>query len=68
MKLKEIVETYRCDTETEAEQLIRDTKDKQREGNYELKDYSNQHKTKTKGGEVYDDFYLVKLKKIMDEE
>ncbi|KFZ25938.1 MAG: hypothetical protein KQ78_01894 [Candidatus Izimaplasma bacterium HR2] len=67
MYLKEIIELYRCETETEAENLIKKAKENQREGGYELKDYGSQHKTKVKGGEIYDDFYLVKLKKVMEE-
>jgi len=66
--LKEVLETYRCESEPEAEALIQSAKDNQYEDQYELKDYTSQHKTKTKKGEVYDDFYIVKLKKIFNGE
>ena len=62
MILIKVVETYRCETEHEADKLIADCKIKRVEGNYELLDYSSKHKIKKD-----DDFYIVELKKIMED-
>lgn len=62
MKLIKVVETYRCETEHESEKLIEDCKNNRVNGNYELLDYSSKHKIKKD-----EDFYLVELKKIMED-
>ena len=61
-RLLKVVETYRCETEHDAEKLIQETKDNRISGGYELLDYSSKHKIKKE-----DDFYLVELKKIMED-
>lgn len=58
-------ETYRVDSEAEAQQIINDAKN---EAMYELKKYTSQRKTKKSKGEVVDEWFQVTLTKIFDDE
>ena len=67
VNLTQVVETYRCESELDAETLIQTARDEGYTKGYELKKYDSQHKTKSKAGEIVDDYYLVKLTKIMED-
>jgi len=67
MKLMEITEKYRCETEHEAENLILDAKDGRKIGGYSLKDFSSKYKTKVSKGEIIDEWYIVELVKVMED-
>ena len=58
-----VVETYRVDTEAEADQLIEDAKSV---GN--LSKYSCVYKEKKQKGEVVEDWYRVTLTKTFNDE
>ena len=58
-----VVETYRVDTEAEADQLIEDAKSV---GN--LSKYSCVYKEKKQKGEVIEDWYRVTLTKTFNDE
>ena len=58
MELLKRTEEYRVETEQEAENFIRDTKEAANEKGYELISYSATHKVKKD-----DDYYLLKLVK-----
>ena len=63
--LIQTVETYRADTESEAEQLIADAK---ASSEYELKKHNAEKKEIKQKGEVVDEYWKVSLtKKFTDE-
>lgn len=64
--LMEVIETYRCETQTQGEELIKKIKDAQKEGSYELIDYESKLKTKKSKGEIIDSWYIVKVRKKME--
>ena len=61
-------EKYRLDTEGEKDLFIEEQKAAQNEEGFELSKYSSQHKIKTQKGEVVDDYYLVTLDKVYNDE
>ena len=58
--LIQTVETYRADTEPEAQRLIEEAKNA---GEYTLTKYSSEKKEVKQKGDVIDDFYKVSLTK-----
>ena len=63
--LIQTIETYRADTETEAEQLITDAK---ASSEYELKKHNAEKKEIKQKGEIVDEYWKVNLtKKFTDE-
>ena len=58
--LLKTVETYRVDTEEEADALIDEAK---KDSVYALEKFSSQYKTRKSKGEVIDDYYKVILTK-----
>lgn len=58
--LLKTVETYRVDTEEEADALIDEAK---KDTVYALEKFSSQYKTRKQKGEVIDDYYKVILTK-----
>ena len=58
-------ETYRVDSEGEAQQLINEAKE---ESMYELKKYTSVRKTRKSKGEVIDEWFQVTLTKVFDDE
>ena len=63
--LIQTIETYRADTETEAEQLITDAKASYE---YELKKHNAEKKEIKQKGEIVDEYWKVSLtKKFTDE-
>lgn len=64
MKLTKKVETYRCETETEAEELIATKKDGA--NGYEVTKSSITMKTKKAKGEVIDVFYIASVEMNYD--
>lgn len=59
-RLIEVVESYRVDSEAEAEALIAEAKE---DGEYELTKYNSEKKVKKSKGEIIDEGILVKLTK-----
>lgn len=59
------VETYRCDTEAEAKQLIEDAK---KDRNYTLLKYSSEQKCTKSKGEVVDEWVRTTLTKLFTDE
>ena len=59
-----VKETYRCDTDKEAVELIEQAKDS---GLYELKKYSNDYKERKIKGEVVDAWHSVSLEKVFND-
>lgn len=60
-----VTETYRVDTEEEAELLIDEAKN---DSNYDLKKYTSQNKEAKQKGEVVDTWTLITLNKIFTAE
>lgn len=58
--LLNIVETYRADSEEEAQTLIQEAKE---DGSFELIKYKCEHKEKKKGGDILDEAWVVALTK-----
>lgn len=63
--LLKTVETYRVDTEEEADALIDEAK---KDNVYALEKFSSQYKTRKSKGEVIDDYYKVILTKSFTSE
>ena len=63
--LTQTVETYRADSESEAEQLIADAK---ASTEYELKKHNAEKKEVKQKGEVIDEYWKVSLTKIFTSE
>ena len=63
--LLKTVETYRVDTEEEADKLITEAKEN---SVYALEKFSSQYKTRKSKGEVIDDYYKVILTKSFTSE
>ena len=59
--LVKTVETYRADTEAEAQGLITEA---QQANEYELTKYTSEHKEVKAKGEIIDDYYKVDLTKL----
>ena len=59
--LVKTVETYRADTEAEAQDLITEA---QQANEYELIKYASEHKEVKAKGDVIDDYYKVDLTKL----
>ena len=61
----QVTEVYRCDTESEAKQLIESSKHQKY---YELKKYNCEFKERKSKGEVIDAWYRVTLTKAINSE
>lgn len=58
------VKSYRFDTEEEAENFIIEEKENALNEGYTLNSYTTTHKEKKSKGEVIDEAFLVKIKRI----
>jgi hypothetical protein len=59
------VETYRCDTETEAKDFI---ESQRHSGIYILEKHSSEIKSRKEKGEIVDEWYRVSVTKSFDDE
>lgn len=62
-ELKRETVIYRVESETEAETLIKEFKENQAKGNYEVTKYQSVYKNKKEKGEIVDEWYLVTIQK-----
>lgn len=62
--LTKVTEEYRCDTDSEAKELIEQAKSN---GMYELKTYSNDYKERKSKGEIIDCYFITKLVKVFND-
>lgn len=63
--LIKVDETYRCDTEAEAAELINEAK---ADNSFVLSKYTSVQRQQKSKGEVVDEWYRVTLTKVFDEE
>jgi hypothetical protein len=66
LNLIKTVETYRAESESEAQTFIDEQKDRANSGEFELKKYVTEKKQVKSKGEVVEEFYLVTVTKNFD--
>lgn len=66
MKILKKVETFRAESEMEAENFIKTEKEEGNKEGFEVVKNSCEHKITTKKGEIEDEYYIVTLTKKYD--